>query len=73
MFKKTALLLLTAVSLVLASSGSIERSRFLDTEFIDIGKKDNLGNDLVTQQFVHIPAKTKLLDEIFDYKCYGLA
>ena len=68
MFKKTALLLLTAVSLVLASSGSIERSRFLDTEFIDIGKKDNLGNDLVTQQFVHIPAKTKLLDEIFDYK-----
>ena len=68
MFKKTALLLLTAVSLVLASSGSMERSRFLDTEFIDIGKKDNLGNDLVTQQFVHIPAKTKLLDEIFDYK-----
>ena len=68
MFKKTALLLLTAFSFIFASSGSMERSRFLDTEFIDIGKKDNLGNDLVTQQFVHIPAKTKLLDEIFDYK-----
>ena len=68
MFKKTAFLFLTAFTIAFASSGSMERSRFLDTGFIDVGTKDNVTENLIAQQFVRIPAKTKLLDEIFDYK-----
>lgn len=67
MFKKTAILLFTAVSFIFAS-GSIERSRFLDTDFIDIGTKNGIAENVIAQQFMNIPAKTKLLDEILDFK-----
>ena len=67
MFKKTAILLFTAVSFIFAS-GSMERSRFLDTDFIDIGTKNGIAENVIAQQFMNIPAKTKLLDEILDFK-----
>ena len=67
MFKKTAILLFTAVSFIFAS-GSMERSRFLDTDFIDIGTKNGITENVIAQQFMNIPAKTKLLDEILDFK-----
>lgn len=67
MFKKTAILLFTAVSFMFAS-GSMERSRFLDTDFIDIGTKNGIAENVIAQQFMNIPAKTKLLDEILDFK-----
>ena len=67
MFKKTAILLFTAVSFMFAS-GSMERSRFLDTDFIDIGTKNGITENVIAQQFMNIPAKTKLLDEILDFK-----
>lgn len=67
MFKKTAILLFTAVSFIFAS-GSMERSRFLDTDFIDIGTKNGITENVIARQFMNIPAKTKLLDEILDFK-----
>lgn len=62
------ILLFMSVSLVFGSAGSTERSRFLGTEFIDIGKRDTIGDTTIAQQFVNLPAKTKLLEEIVDYK-----